>query len=679
MVTTRSSSATGKPGSGSKSPRNNVPKAPSSRKRVRQENAVGISAPERGDADDATSVRYFETIPVEIFLQICEDLALGDLRNLCLINRRFRHVLTSKTCRRYWQASLTKIEDLPACPPDLNEMQYANLLYGTDCYKCSKAGSKFHFFFRVRYCTACYKKNILTDTAIKALIPDAKRIIHESASPRRLLTRGVSLPWSRHHYPTTETFVKDYLALPQDDDDESAATRDKFWEQYDERRAMLRRTAYDMLNWINHSVNSPWTGAENRRFARIREVRVKLRKLGWSWVDMPSDTALGNLVGDGPPLSTEVWEDLCQKLVPILQQRKVRRLASDEQSDKEYRLAQRKWSLLCFYHDVIRQSVGDVWGLDSYKWLSDGEFFRIPAVAALLAEDVLYSTAEQLAAIRGSVEDAFYERAAECMEQLTSILQPAQEASSESHQESLPTQTTRVRVHAMMKQLSQATSAFWCETCKVVCWFPLVPRFHPPQPKGEHKLRPLHGNRLCPRDQPDLVSRVLESAGLSREFTLAENHNAQLGLFLCSRCDERTARHKTFNDLILHYVKAREWYLDATSAAQTDPKRAYRCLAGDLSELPTIIDHHDWMTSAPLARLDDHKKQQEIAVSQPEFVNGCCTDPEDDPTGRGGEHLSRNYENLALKRTHGKEADLDADTMTNPMRQSHFKRPAIME
>ncbi|KAG8908980.1 hypothetical protein FRB99_000083 [Tulasnella sp. 403] len=649
MVTTRSSGVTGKSGSDSKVP-HNVPKAPSPRKRKCRENAIGTSASKPGGAGDVTSVRYFETIPVEIFLQICEDLALGDLRNLCLINRRFRHVLTSKTCRRYWQASLTKIQDIPACPPDLNEMQYAYLLYGTDCYKCSKAGSKYHFFFRVRYCANCYRKNIFTETAIKARIPDAKHVLRVSACPRPF-ARGIFLPWSGHHYPYTEALVNDYRALPWDDSDESVATRQKFWRRCDERATMLRRTASNMHYWMNCRVNSPRTAAANRLITRITGVKEKLQELGWEHVDIPDDKALGNLIGDGPPLFAEVWEDLRQKLDPVLQQRKARRLAIVERSNQQSRFNHRRWNLLSFYHDLIRQSVGDVWGLDSYKWLRDGEFLCIPAVAALLAGDLPCITEEQFAAVRGDVEDVFYERAAECMQQLISILRPTQETRSESHPEVHPTQTTQVRVHAMMKQLSQATSAFWCETCSVVCWFPLVPRFHPPQPKGEHKLRPLHGSRLCPGDQPDLVSRVLESAGLSREFTLAENHNAQLGLFLCMRCDERTAHHKTFDDLILHYVKAREWYLDATSAVQTDPKRAYRWLGSNPSELPNIIDHHDWTTDAPLARLDDHKKQQEIAASQLEFTDGCCTDPTDDPTGRGGEHLSRNYENLALKRT----------------------------
>ncbi|KAG8908293.1 hypothetical protein FRB99_007827 [Tulasnella sp. 403] len=720
MVTTRSSNATGKSSSGSKTQRNNAPKVPSPRKRVRQEVVVD-NTPESGDEDDATSLRYFAMIPVEIFLQICEDLALEDLRNLCLISRRFRHALTSKNSRRYWHASLAKIPDLPACPPDLNEMQYAYLLYGTECYKCDKAGSKMHFFFRVRYCATCYKKNVFTDTAIKGLIPHSRNIVHISSCPRPL-TRGVSPPLYRHHYPTTEALVKGYLALPWDDNGESVAARDKFWNECDARRVMLRRTAYEILNWVNYSVNSPWTGAANRRNARIKAVQTRLFRLGWSYLDMPNDTAFRNLMGDGPPLTDEgrdsfhssmstdsrlgsntVWEDLRQKLEPTLHVRRDKRLALLERSQKQNRLSQRRWNLLCFYHDLIRQCVGDIWGLDSYKWLSNGDFYRIPAVATLLEDDTPQVTEEQFAPIREDVEEVFYERAAECMEHLTSIMQSTQEPRSSSHEQADPTQTTRVRVHAIMKRLSQATSAFWCESCKVVCWFPSVPRFHPPQGKGSHKLRPLHGSRLCPADQPDLVSRVLESAELSSEFTLAENHMNQLGRFLCLRCDERVAQYRTFNELIAHFLKAREWYLDATAATQADPKRAYRWLGGDLSRLPTIIDHHDWTTDAPLARLDDLKMQQEVDAAHLAFVNSCRKDPEDDPTGRGGEHLSRDYDNLAIKRTcklcplgfspmstssaririhirlqHGKEADLDADTITHPMRQPVLQRPAIM-
>ncbi|KAG8891272.1 hypothetical protein FRB99_003735, partial [Tulasnella sp. 403] len=426
---------------------------------------------------------------------------------------------------------------------------------------------------------------ILTETAIKALIQDAKHVLRVSA----LLSRGISLPDARHHYPTTKALVEGHLALPLGDSAKSVATRDEFWKRCDGRRVMLRGSAFEMLHWVNYSVNSPWTGPANRLNARVVQLTRKLQALGWPVLDLPNDAVLRNLVGDGPPsLSAEVWEDLRQKLEPTLQRRKEQRLASLERARKQDRHKQRRWDLKSFYNALIPQAVGAAWGLEPYKWLSDREFFCIPAVAALLKEDTPRITGGQFAAIRGDVENVFYERAAESLERLTSILQPTQEARSESHSEVDPTQTTQVRVHAMMKRLSHATSAFWCETCNVLCWFPLVPRFHPPRPKGGHKLGPLHGSRFCPRDQPDLVSRVLESAGLSPEFTLAENHDSQLGLFLCMRCDGRTAQYRTFRELILHYVKAREWYLDATAAVQADPKRAYPRLGGDLSKLPNI-------------------------------------------------------------------------------------------
>jgi len=47
--------------------------------------------------------------------------------------------LTSKSSRHVWQASfgtILKREQLPACPSELTEMAYANLLYGQCCMVC---------------------------------------------------------------------------------------------------------------------------------------------------------------------------------------------------------------------------------------------------------------------------------------------------------------------------------------------------------------------------------------------------------------------------------------------------------------------------------------------------------------------------------------------------------------
>lgn len=60
-----------------------------------------------------------------------------DLLNLSRTNKSFRSLLLKRSSISIWQAAQAQVPGLPDCPEDINEPQYANLLFGNDCYVCS--------------------------------------------------------------------------------------------------------------------------------------------------------------------------------------------------------------------------------------------------------------------------------------------------------------------------------------------------------------------------------------------------------------------------------------------------------------------------------------------------------------------------------------------------------------
>lgn len=58
-----------------------------------------------------------------------------DLLHLSRTCRRIRDLLMSKRSAPIWRAARDNLS-LPSCPTDLNEPQYAKLLFDTDCHVC---------------------------------------------------------------------------------------------------------------------------------------------------------------------------------------------------------------------------------------------------------------------------------------------------------------------------------------------------------------------------------------------------------------------------------------------------------------------------------------------------------------------------------------------------------------
>lgn len=68
--------------------------------------------------------------------QITSKLKPLDILQLSRVSKHFRKTFSSPNARSIWLAVRRNIPALPDCPPDLNEMQYASLLFERNCFVC---------------------------------------------------------------------------------------------------------------------------------------------------------------------------------------------------------------------------------------------------------------------------------------------------------------------------------------------------------------------------------------------------------------------------------------------------------------------------------------------------------------------------------------------------------------
>jgi hypothetical protein len=78
-----------------------------------------------------------------MYNQIAKDLQPLDLIHLSRANKRLREVFMRRSAVLIWRAVLLNVRDLPPCPLDLCEPQYAAMLFLKECSVCPLRKPKF--------------------------------------------------------------------------------------------------------------------------------------------------------------------------------------------------------------------------------------------------------------------------------------------------------------------------------------------------------------------------------------------------------------------------------------------------------------------------------------------------------------------------------------------------------
>ncbi|KAF9472019.1 hypothetical protein BDN70DRAFT_998375 [Pholiota conissans] len=88
------------------------------------------------------------TMPLDVLFEILSQLTPKDLINVSRTNKLFHDTLYSRGARMVWKEAL-RGHGVPACPRDLIEPRFANLLFGTTCEECGRPNvPKVDFYLR---------------------------------------------------------------------------------------------------------------------------------------------------------------------------------------------------------------------------------------------------------------------------------------------------------------------------------------------------------------------------------------------------------------------------------------------------------------------------------------------------------------------------------------------------
>ncbi|OJT06080.1 hypothetical protein TRAPUB_3015 [Trametes pubescens] len=226
------------------------------------------------------ALKNIVNMPHDIILEICQHLSLRDLLNLSRTNKAFGVFLSGQNMMQVWKVAASNVEGLPACPPYMNEIQYARLLYLNYCHKCGKSNVRNLFHeWSVRYCQGCVPM-------MTVKVRNERRFLRQIEQ-----ATGVEKPFCqahkrRLHAPTVEAFRKKWDELEGDKEGRKKLARDSAADA-----AVRREHAHAHDLWLDNIEEARKDKEMALKAARLKaiekgvmEAGIELKQLaGWGY------------------------------------------------------------------------------------------------------------------------------------------------------------------------------------------------------------------------------------------------------------------------------------------------------------------------------------------------------------------------------------------------------------
>ncbi|KAF5388965.1 hypothetical protein D9757_005040 [Collybiopsis confluens] len=349
--------------------------------------------------------RLAKDVPLDVMFEIFSYLDSRDLYHLSRTTRDLRGILMSKSSEFAWRQARTNWGDIPPIPDDLNEPQYADLLFGVHCHvRFYKPG------IYIGLLTACsryvdarvvlsprsgpFVPNAVDDVqrkreyntlwafiylliakgysfphfqSVKKSQPDAYR--NEPIFPREVISgvysnsitpgdNSKSTPARPVSHPATaERFKEEFLALETDEE------RTAWIESKLEEREAQQRHAYACIRWYERTLeNEDKQMREERTEAILKKLqdlgmREEAEKIGRNFFEHES-------VDQAKKLTDQAWSRIKTDLVAWISERRRDRLARENGRS----IRNRYWFASRSYDDLAEKasyqgpypSLGDV-------------------------------------------------------------------------------------------------------------------------------------------------------------------------------------------------------------------------------------------------------------------------------------------------------------------------------
>ncbi|KAJ3751301.1 hypothetical protein DFH05DRAFT_1470822 [Lentinula detonsa] len=219
--------------------------------------------------------RLAKDAPMEVILEVFCHLEPRDLLRLARTSRELRNLLMSKTLENIWRAARQNVEDLPPCPHDLSEPQYAFLIYEPICHLCDRRVESVLWSFRMRCCQDCasdLSKFPQYDEEFFARLPQEFRSY--DILPRDLILTSERWSWTGHN-EITARYKAEYETL------QTTEERKTWLNRKEKESQQSRNHRFLCAQWMCRRDIERARELDKLRQQRKEDILTRLNDIGW--------------------------------------------------------------------------------------------------------------------------------------------------------------------------------------------------------------------------------------------------------------------------------------------------------------------------------------------------------------------------------------------------------------
>ncbi|CAE6477406.1 unnamed protein product [Rhizoctonia solani] len=336
---TKAPNTTPRPGQNGKAPAKAASKPKPNRKTKPKEDSP--PAPKRArrlgakhdlQSDGASEIMSLMSLPVEVLIEIARYFHPLDLIMLSRVNKFLRELFMDKHSARIWRSARENLAELPPCPDEISEPQYAAMLFTKRCSTCGGyAPREMDSVMLIRLCTQCWWKQLV----------DAERVTDPSLLA---LTRAPVPGDSRKRmlwclYSEARAVKVELNKLTEAGDEEAL-------QQWKEERQQLVKSRYKnaepLSEWLRDKERKRVQDQDGLKAARQKEIESRLIELGWEQSDFRcyeewrlKDWA--SMVFTTKPLTEQAWDNILPRLLDHLKVNHEERLKREQARRKSAR------------------------------------------------------------------------------------------------------------------------------------------------------------------------------------------------------------------------------------------------------------------------------------------------------------------------------------------------------
>ncbi|KDQ57924.1 hypothetical protein JAAARDRAFT_57740 [Jaapia argillacea MUCL 33604] len=598
------------------------------------------------------------TMPMDIFFEITSKLHPVDILQLGRVSKHFRSIFMTRRAKHIWVAARSNVPALPDCPPDLDEPQYANLLFEHNCLACGKQRANLvDYMLRLRFCKPCLTENVSrgstllkrfgkkTDPVVYTLLPRSSvKLPTSQAPPESRLNDGNNA----YYQPEFNKIVAQFLACEMNKDE-----REHFVSERQELSSQIMQSGVDLLRWHNDSRINKDEQQRQRAANRKASIEEKLEELGWdessfpTWREWSHRYEWDKLLEQPRELTPRIWNAIQPKLEAIIR-------AVQEQRDRQ-NLATRKASRIEEFWRIYEAFLVNNYStyLDRILMPRVFDASKLPSVITLIEEDeaTIPVTQERLESILEDFSREAEEHKQAIKEDLLRVLGKS----------NFPTDGSLKESRDISPSADDADSLFLLPSSFFSCQNRLQ------HSTSCHHLRrypeildEVHVRERAWATSPvkydhqtgKVAQYVLQALGLKADITQTEL-DALDGRFFCL-CGKPGLRPMDFGDITNHLLTENQWFDSMQGGIQVE------------NESFVINNDHDLKGSKPLITV---LSQEEIAgvdvssgvrlVIEPSCYCNLCY------KARSRHHwlLSKSLAEHHMRAKHSKELE-DGDTVS---------------